>query len=362
MLRTILNAHGPNGRRGLPVLLVGPPGIGKTAAVRQAAAALELHLEVVLLSIREPADVSGLPIVGTDRVRLEPPAWAKRLAEKGAGVLFLDELSSSAPALQAAALRIMAEGIVGELELPPAVRIIAAANPEDLAAGGWALSAPLANRLVHIQWPAPEASAWAEWMISNAPPESGRAFGAVAAFIRRRPELLLKVPEDEAGRAGAWASPRSWELAALALAASTGPDRLTLLAGCVGEGAAKEAWVFLNALDLPDPEEVLAGREEIPLNRSDRTYAALAAVCAAALEKRPLEAVRLERMVTAVEIGRRVADGKHADVAMAALRPVCAAIQTAFANKELARRLEVALSGPLADVAQEVARGRRRSP
>ena len=35
--------------------------------------------ETVIGSLREPSDFAGLPVVTDDGVRLEPPAWAKRL-------------------------------------------------------------------------------------------------------------------------------------------------------------------------------------------------------------------------------------------------------------------------------------------
>ncbi|MFF3148970.1 AAA family ATPase, partial [Streptomyces sp. NPDC057927] len=50
----------------LPVLLWGEPGIGKTAALTQLAAALDLPLTTVIASVHEPSDFSGLPIVGDD--------------------------------------------------------------------------------------------------------------------------------------------------------------------------------------------------------------------------------------------------------------------------------------------------------
>jgi len=49
--------------------------------------------------------LAGLPIVVGGEVRFAPPAWARRLAEAGRGLLFLDELSTAPPAVQAALLR-----------------------------------------------------------------------------------------------------------------------------------------------------------------------------------------------------------------------------------------------------------------
>src|SRR5687768_6571161 len=140
----------------LPVLLWGEPGIGKTSALNQLAGALGLPLTTVIASVHEPSDFAGLPVVGDDPavqgVPMAPPDWAVRLARTGTGLLFLDELSTAPPAVQAALLRVVLERRVGALRLPPGIRIVAAANPRASAADGWELSAPLANRFVHLQW------------------------------------------------------------------------------------------------------------------------------------------------------------------------------------------------------------------
>src|SRR3954468_24601078 len=140
----------------LPVLLWGEPGIGKTATLTQLAEGFGLPLTTVIASVHEPSDFAGLPIVGDDPavqgVPMAPPDWAVRLVRAGKGLLFLDELSTATPAVQAALLRVVLERRVGALQLPPGVRIVAAANPRASAADGWELSPPLANRFVHLYW------------------------------------------------------------------------------------------------------------------------------------------------------------------------------------------------------------------
>ncbi|MGW4569124.1 sigma 54-interacting transcriptional regulator, partial [Streptomyces sp. NPDC004561] len=125
----------------LPVLLWGEPGIGKTAALTQLAETLELPLTTVIASVHEPSDFSGLPVVGDDPavqgVPMAPPDWAVRLVRAGRGLLFLDELSTAPPAVQAALLRLVLERRVGALTLPPGVRIVAAANPRSASFVAW---------------------------------------------------------------------------------------------------------------------------------------------------------------------------------------------------------------------------------
>src|SRR3954471_4865094 len=197
----------------LPVLLWGEPGIGKTAALTQLADALELPLTTVIASVHEPSDFSGLPVVGDDPavqgVPMAPPEWAVRLVQAGRGLLFLDELSTAPPAVQAALLRLVLERRVGSLRLPPGVRIVAAANPRSSAADGWELSPPLANRFVHLQWAYDHdvvvRGLGGTWPKRARPVRDRRRLPGAVTFARRavcglltaRPGLVHQLPKDE---------------------------------------------------------------------------------------------------------------------------------------------------------------------
>jgi MoxR-like ATPase len=285
---------------GAPVVLWGSPGTGKTSVVRALAEALGWPVEVVIGSIREPADFAGLPVVHDGEVRMAPPAWARRLADAGLGVLFLDELTTAPPAVQAAMLRIVLERVVGDLALPNGIRVVAAANPPEQAADGWDLAPPLANRLVHLDWPV-DAKAVASGLAvgfpsplttAPRPVEPARLLTAraqVAAFLTVRPTLVLQVPKIAALAGRGWPSPRSWETAATLLAAAetmavSDDVRSCLLTGAVGEGAGIEFLSWLANADLPDPEQVLADPDSFELpERSDRAFAVLTAVAAVAI-------------------------------------------------------------------------------
>nr|WP_202533141.1 MULTISPECIES: AAA family ATPase [unclassified Streptomyces] len=286
-----------------PVLLWGEPGIGKSAGLEQLAAGLGLDLETVIASVHEPSDFAGLPVVGDDPattgVPMAPPDWAVRLARKGQGLLFFDELSSAPPAVQAALLRVVLERRVGSLKLPDAVRIVAAANPPSSAADGWHLSPPLANRFVHLHWTHDPrtvargmAGTWPEAPVPVVDPARtagavARARGAVSGFLTARPGLVHHLPADAEGRGRAWPSPRTWDMAlrllATGYATGTGRDAVAAaLTGAVGDGAGIELLSYLENLDLPDPDRVLADPDAFALpDRGDRQLAFLIAVVAA---------------------------------------------------------------------------------
>ncbi|GAA1938240.1 AAA family ATPase [Kitasatospora viridis] len=295
----------------LPVLLWGEPGIGKTAALTQLAETLDLPLTTVIASVHEPSDFSGLPIVGDDPanqgVPMAPPDWAVRLVREGRGLLFLDELSTAPPAVQAALLRLVLERRVGALQLPPGVRIVAAANPRASAADGWELSPPLANRFVHLQWVHdPEVvvrglgGTWPRATLPSLDPgrladSVDHARRAVCGLLAGRPALVHQIPKSETRRGGAWPSPRSWEMAlrliAFAGTAGSSRDVLSLLVrGTVGDGPGLELLAFLDRMDLPDPELLLADPAGARLpERGDLRQAALDGVVAA-VRNRPEKA------------------------------------------------------------------------
>jgi hypothetical protein len=287
----------------LPVLLWGEPGIGKTAALTQLAESLDLPLTTVIASVHEPSDFSGLPVIGEDPaahgVPLAPPDWAVRFVRAGRGLLFLDELSTAPPAVQAALLRLVLERRIGALRLPAGVRIVAAANPRSCVADGWELSPPLANRFVHLNWTHdPDVvvrGLGGVWPQASLPALDPEKFPAAVAFARRavcgllaaRPALVQRLPSGEARRGSAWPSPRSWEmtLRLIAFATAAGADRdvLSLLVrGTVGDGPGFELLTGIDRMDLPDPEDLLADPDTADLpERGDLRQAVLDGVVAA---------------------------------------------------------------------------------
>lgn len=333
--RVISEAVGVAVAARVPVLLWGAPGTGKSSMVRAMADGLGVPCETVIATIREPADFGGLPVVHGGAVRLAPPMWATRLAEAGEGVLFLDEISTAPPAVQAALLRVVLERHVGELALPDGVTVVAAANPPQMAADGWDLAAALANRFCHLDWPATAddvvrgfTAGWPEVPKAKAPDaESITAWKSrIATYLLRRPGQALALPTEAAVAGRGWPSPRTWEMAAVLMAAAdaSGVDeqvRIALLGGVVGLGTAVELQEWLAEQDLVDPEALLAdpGSADLP-QRGDRLWAALSAVTAAVTAE-----PTVERWQAAWRILARVA-ASAPDVAAASARTLAANI------------------------------------
>lgn len=297
-------------------LIKGPPGVGKSAAIQNWAKNRGLDCWIVIASLREPTDFAGLPVVSKKTLKCEkdglefpivhfaPPRFAAEAAmsKKGA-FIFLDEITTAPPATQAALLRAVQDRAFGDLELDPKdVMIGAAANPPEMAAGGWDLAPPLANRFVHRAYSV-DAQDWVQefphyW---GSPPkiEFGQhcldeikwstARSLIAGFVRTRPNKLLELPQAEAMRGEAWPSPRTWDFASRRLATIMQDglpqaEATPFIADAVGQGITVELMAWLKEINLPDPWSLLKDPSSYRhSNRSDVTYAVLSSVVAAAL-------------------------------------------------------------------------------
>jgi hypothetical protein len=305
----------------VPVLVWGVPGTGKTATFEAIAKEDGLHMEALIASTSDPVDVGGYLVPHAGEIVSDPPPWAKRIrAALDAGqraMLFLDELSCAPPSVQAAFLRVVNERRVGNLDLR-GMLVAGAANPADSATAEGDVGLAMANRWSHVDYQV-DLSDWTVGTLSNWGQEASLAYSTVAAtvtgFISKNPQALCK----PGGRA--WPSPRSWTNGIKSLAASgvdlKSADAQQVLAGDVGDAAASE-WSSLQVLnDLPDPEDVLAGRAKVP-TRGDRASATMQAVVAAALSSHSEKNNRIHK-------AWRLLSGQRSDLIVAPARALLTA-------------------------------------
>jgi hypothetical protein len=272
-----LNTPGPKGMIGIPILIWGRPGVGKSSFI-EGLASDEWKVLTIIASIHDPTDFSGLPVYDEGVVKYVAPSWIDSFEDHANGILFLDELSTCPPSIQAALLRVIFERKVGFKSLPDHVRIVAAANPPDLIVGGWELSPPMRNRFVHLDWDISTdlfirslAEGWQKGVLLTIDPKAHEERlsawkDKIAAFLKISPDALHGDPEKEMR---GYASPRSWEYVIHLLASCEVlglPPNLELMQGCLGEGIAIALVEYLSSLKQPDPKAVLSKQLQIKLN------------------------------------------------------------------------------------------------
>ncbi|WP_284263572.1 AAA family ATPase [Roseicyclus amphidinii] len=216
-------------------MLHGRPGVGKTELVQTLAGRIGAELYDLRLTTIEPQDLRGLPYFDHSAGKT---VWYRPedLPDTDApAVLFLDELTAAAPALQPTVYGLLQERRVGRHRLPDSVMVVAAGNRVEDGAIAYDMGTALSDRLIHmIVQATPE-----DWLKHYAVPAG--IHPAVAAFIRTRPDLL-ETTEDALRRGQMIAcTPRSWTRVSRIM--ETVPDRATravMIAGTVGEAAAAE--------------------------------------------------------------------------------------------------------------------------
>lgn len=279
-IRIILNhelAGAGNGEH-TPVMLWGPPGIGKSDLVRQAGERHRVPVVDIRLSQMEPSDLRGIPFRIGEHVEWAVPSMLPDAGRHGpSGFLFLDELTSAAPSVCAAAYQLILDRRLGDYRVPTGWAIVAAGNRQGDRGISYTMPSPLANRFSHYEITV-DVEDWADWAYSQGIDER------VIGFVRFRPDRLFHF--DPADNPRAFPTPRSWEFVHRALrkydrnASVLGPA----IEGCVGQRAAVEFQAFLASREaLPDIDRILVGERPAPPEELDLQYALACALISRAV-------------------------------------------------------------------------------
>lgn len=280
LLVHLMNADIPT-----PVMLHGPPGVGKTSIVYQAAAlAGRSQISDVRLSQLSPLDIRGLPITkeqvfdtifrGKKSVLSDivtTSAVPGMFPRNEGGLLFLDELTNAVPAIMALIQQILLEGRMGDAyTVPERTFMIAAGNRKQDRAATFSITQPVNNRMYHIEIKT-SVDDFARYAL-----ETGKVHEHIVAFLRARPNLLFKFDEY----ASTWPSPRMWEKASDLYRANV-PTRQLQMA--VGIGPAREFSKFVTIIGkLPRIEGIMNGTEQHfkfpPENEPDQQWAMVTAL------------------------------------------------------------------------------------
>lgn len=292
---------------GLPVLFQDEPGTAKSSVIESYAERLGLPCEVLSPGERGEGAFGVVPIPVKGVLTYPKPDWADRMVN--GGIVFVDEITTAPKLLQAPMLGLVAAKRIGSHTFGPRVRVVGACNPPALAAGGYDLTAPLANRFGWVQWGAPTVEEHTAYMLDAASNQHGedidavgeearvleawgpayaKAVGLETSFLRAQPHLKNMCPKPgDPAASRAWPSDRTWEMATRAFASAivhklpqTELDEF--VTAFIGAKVYSAFATFIENTDLPDIAAFLDGKVPFEHNarRLDRTAAVINAATA----------------------------------------------------------------------------------
>jgi len=245
-----------NRKTGIPTFVFGPPGVGKSEMVHQAAegdAVIDVRL-----SMLDPVDLRGLPTTIPDGNGGTKVAWALPdfIPADGKGIIFFDELNTAPIAVQNAALQIILDRKCGPHKLGDGWYIVACGNKSAHRAHVNPLSAPLRNRFSIVDY-VPSVEAWTGWAIQNG------IHDHIIAFLNFSPDHLCSSPNDEHSN---FASPRSWARISRFMQIfpeeTVGRD-IEATTSLIGRGSAVAFSSFCEEIeDMPDIDALIEGKQQ----------------------------------------------------------------------------------------------------
>lgn len=257
-------------------MLWGPPGVGKSQAIREIAAEIEektkkkVHITDVRLLLFNPVDLRGIPTFNKDRtlaIWLKPKIFDMDTSDDVVNILFLDEVTAAPSSVQASAYQITLDRTVGEHKLPDNCIVFLAGNRTSDRSVSNKMPKALSNRLMHIEIKADFLS-FKRWAIKNHINEK------VIGFLSFHTNYLNDFSTDNDFLA--YATPRTWEMVSNILNHIC-PDlkkARPLIEGLISVGLTTEFYQYCKIYNqLPTIEDIFDGKCTSAPKQVDALYA-----------------------------------------------------------------------------------------
>lgn len=254
----VANYLNPKTRR-RSIYLKGKSGVGKSDTIFQASELLGQHIEGwkgvidLRLSQMEPTDLRGVPTIVDGKT-----VWARPdfLPSDGAGIVFLDEITSAPPAVQAAAYQLVYTP--EDFGIPLEWMVVCAGNNKSDRGVTFNIAGPLQNRVTEVSVET-TLDDFLDYAVTKG------IHPAVLSFLRDRPDMLHKF--EATGDMRPFPSPRSWFAVSDKLELELPSQvRVELIRGDVGSEAGTSFEAHMRVYEtMPRIDDILEGKKvEIP--------------------------------------------------------------------------------------------------
>ena len=286
---------------GVPAMVWGPPGVGKSDVARQVSESLGRRYIDIRALLLDPVDLRGIPWRDeSNQTRWATPVFLPSPDEDPCLINF-DELPSAPMLVQTALYQLIHDRKCGEYTLADKHERMACGNR--LTDGGGVHRMPLAlrRRFVHYELET-DIQDWMEWASTN------DIETEVMFFLQHRPHLLYDEHLNKEGVHSGGPTPRTWEFASRIVKSrrvngkknsKRTEDDLVLYQGAVGRACAAEFIAFLGVWrSMPHPRVVLDDPHKAPIPNEP---SALLALCGSLCRY-----VRPETMGSLVTYAKRI--------------------------------------------------------
>lgn len=279
-----------------PLLLLGKPGMGKTAMFESVCADQGRAFIDFRLSMRDPVDVGGMRVPDQKTGILkhyipEDLPDAKRHGAKG--IVLFDEINVVSQMMQATAYGIIQERRNGAWRMPAGWVPMASGNNVTDRAAAQRISTALANRF-NVQHVEPDVDSWLDqYGSANVDPRG-------CSFLRFRKELFHVMPTADQI---AFPSARSWTKA-FKFIDQEPTFRRKMFAGYVGDAAADEFEAFWRIMEKAISFQEIVDNPKgarVPDDADAGLYYAVAGMIARSATRKNFDAI-------ATYVGRLMAD------------------------------------------------------
>ncbi len=237
----------------LPAFIWGPPGIGKSSIVKQIANDHDYEFIDLRLSLLDPTDLKGIPFFDKEN---NQAVWASPnflpKDQNSKGILFLDEINTAVPSVQASAYQLVLDRKVGDYQLPDGWSIIAAGNRENDRGVTYRMPPPLANRFVHLEMEV-DFEDWKNWAFKNSINSS------VIGYLNFDKSKLFAF--DPIKNERSFPTPRSWEYVHKILHTNLQESLLhEAISGAIGTQNSVDFLAFKKVMNkLPNIQSIIDG-------------------------------------------------------------------------------------------------------